>query len=57
MEQFRQFLDGLEAQISRAEALQDSKRNQALQAAQRPQRKRDQLRRPLGGGVAPLRVV
>ncbi|MFZ0408140.1 MAG: hypothetical protein WAM11_08540 [Cyanobium sp.] len=50
VEQFRQFLDGLEAQISRAEALQDSKRNQALQAAQRPQRKRDQLRRLLGGG-------
>jgi len=49
VEQFRQFLDGLETQISRAEALQRGNENQALHGQGRP-RKRDKLLRLLGGG-------
>ncbi len=48
VEQFRQFLDSLETQVSRAEAIQRNNRNLALNT-QRPQRKRDRLLRLLGG--------
>ena len=47
LEQFRQFLDGFEAQINRAEALQS---RQTELATTQPMRKRDQLLRLLGGG-------
>ena len=47
LEQFRQFLDGLEAEICRAEDLQQRRGRQALEA-NRPLRKRDRLRRLLG---------
>jgi hypothetical protein len=49
VEQFRQFLDSLETQVSRAEAIQRNHPNLALNA-QRPQRKRDRLLWLLGGG-------
>lgn len=48
LEQFRQFLDGLEAQVSRAEALQLQVRERKALEASRPQRKRDRLLRMLG---------
>jgi hypothetical protein len=48
LEQFRQFLDGLEAQVCRAEDVQQQVRvRQALEAS-RPPRKRDRLLRMLG---------
>ena len=49
VEQFRQFLDNLETQISRAEAMQSINRDLILNP-QRPQRKRDRLLRLLKGG-------
>ena len=48
VEQFRLFLDSLETQINRAETMQHTNRNQALNT-QRAQRKRDRLLRLLGG--------
>jgi len=51
VEQFRLFLDSLETQIGRAEAMQSNNRNLALSLSnQRPQRKRDRLLRLLKGG-------
>jgi hypothetical protein len=48
LEQFRQFLDGLEIQVCRAEDVQQQVRvRQALEAS-RPPRKRDRLLRMLG---------
>ena len=49
VDQFRQFLDSLETQIKRAEALQHNNRN-LLFNAQRPQRKRNLLLRLLMRG-------
>ena len=49
VEEFRQFLDGLETQITRAEALQREHAKQALYD-QRRTRKRDRLLRLLLGG-------
>ena len=48
VDQFRQFLDSLETQINRAEALQHNKVNLAL-ITQQPKRKRDRLLRLLRG--------
>ena len=47
LEQFRQFLDGFEAQINRAEALQSMQRELATT---QPISKRNQLLKLLGGG-------
>ena len=49
VEEFRQFLDGLETQITRAEALQREHDKPALNGKRRT-RKRDQLLRLLGSG-------
>jgi hypothetical protein len=48
LEQFRQFLDGLEAQVCRAEDVQQQVRERQALAASRPPRKRDRLLRMLG---------
>jgi hypothetical protein len=50
LEQFRQFLDGLEAQVCRAEELQQQVRSRQALEAGRPPRKRDRLLRMLGLG-------
>jgi hypothetical protein len=47
LEEFRQFLDGLEAQVCRAEELQQRRGRQTLEAS-RPLRKRDRLLRLFG---------
>ena len=48
LEQFRQFLDGLEAQVCRAEDVQQQVRARQALEASRPPRKRDRLLRMLG---------
>ncbi|MEA5411764.1 hypothetical protein VB737_08295 [Synechococcus sp. BA-120 BA3] len=48
LEQYRQFLDSLDAQVSRAEAFQQQRREQQSLEASRPRRKRDRLLRLFG---------
>lgn len=48
LEQFRQFLDGLEAQLCRAEEVQQQVRARQALEASRPTRKRDRLLKMLG---------
>jgi hypothetical protein len=50
LEQFRQFLDGVEVQVSRAEELQQQQRSRVALEQSRPPRKRDRLLRLLGLG-------
>jgi hypothetical protein len=48
LEQYRQFLDSLEAQVSRAEAVHQQRGVQQALEASRPRRKRDRLLRLFG---------